>query len=221
MAAPKKKKTEHVKRAPKIHEFHPNHLILGIIIGAVVALIAAFAFQHIMNSLFQKNAPKKVPYLYVQQAQSGSFTPVDGQKDVYILSLTGISQRTMFATNKPRRVVGSVSSERFLLETWNTNTKGEFESNPPNGALSVQGQGTSSQNTIALELMNPSYSFATGTLSYTVKQISGRDAENLGVEKNVNASDFPKEFGSPVLYIDIVGIEPDANNYLFDLSDLK
>lgn len=221
MAAQKKKKLDIAKRAPKLHEVHPNHLILGIVIGAVIALIAAFGFQHIMNAIFHKNAPAKTPYLYVQQAQNGTFSPIEGQKDMYILSLTGISPRTLFVTNKPRRVVGSVSSERFLLSTWNTSTKGEFESNPPNAALSVYGKNSDAQNTIALELRNPSYSFATGTLSYTVKQLSGRDAENMGVENDVNAADFPKEFSAPVLYIDLVGIEPEGTNYLFELNNLK
>jgi hypothetical protein len=221
MAAHKKKKLESVRKAPKLHEVHPNHLILGIVIGAVLALIAAFAFQHMMNALFQKDTPRKIPYLYMQQAQSGTLTPIEGQKDRYVLSLTGISPRTLFITNKPRRVVGSVSSERFLLGTWNTSTKGEYESNPPNAALTVYGQNNGAQSTMAVEIMNPSYSFATGTLSYTVKQLTGRDADTVGVETSGNAADFPREFSSPVLYIDLVGIEPEANNYLFDLSNLK
>ncbi len=220
MPAHTKKKSDATKRAPKLHEVHPNHLILGIVIGAIIALIAAFAFQHVINTIFQKRTPKKIPYLYVQQAQSGTFAEVTGEKDRYVLSLTGISPRTLFVTNKPRQVVGTVSSERFLLGTWNTSTKGEYESNPPNAALTVYGQ-NGAQSTMAIEIMNPSYSFATGTLSYTVKQLSGRDADNLGVETNSKASDFPKTFSAPVLYIDLVGIEPEANNYLFDLNTLR
>jgi len=74
--------------------------------------------------------PNPLELMFVQTAAGMTF-------DGTTLTLTGLPAATVFFSDRPERLVGHLSNERFAA-LWNFNVEG-FKADPPNAALSLLG----------------------------------------------------------------------------------
>jgi hypothetical protein len=141
-------------------------IILSLVIFTGVMTTAAFSQEVVIEN-------QKVPFLFVQTADAGSF---DGET----LTLEGVGP-SVFFSDRPYRINGHVTTDRFV-EVWNEG-EDSFKEDPPNAVLSffVDEKAVN----VVMELSDPEYD--EGTLTYTVKVLDG---------------EIPEEFGQASLFID-------------------
>jgi hypothetical protein len=83
------------------------------------------------NNDTEQAVENPVRYMFVQSAHSGSFVPVEGEKNVYTLALEGVSPLTIAFSDRPERVVGQAPLQKFLEGL------GFSPENPPNAAIEI------------------------------------------------------------------------------------
>src|SRR5262245_37648687 len=74
----------------------------------------------------------KPAFLFVQLADAGTWIPKPDEEGVYLLTLAGVGEQTLFFTDRPDRIVGTISTDQFL------DALGFTPLNPPNAAVVVQ-----------------------------------------------------------------------------------
>jgi hypothetical protein len=96
------------------------------------AVILGQAFNAARGSAAEEERKdvKDIPMLFVQNAKGAVMK--DGQ-----LTLNGISQTTIFFSDRPERIAGHMHTEDFVLEWQEGTGKESFHANPPNAALSI------------------------------------------------------------------------------------
>jgi hypothetical protein len=127
-----------------------------------------------------------VEFLSIQTAQSGSVSQINAT--AYTLELNDIANKTIMFSDRPNRIVTSVSTADFVGK-WTTGPN-SFSSNEPNDALIVENTQTGNMETAIIELFDPVNDIATNSLTYT---ITTENATSIGL---------PEEFGQSVLVID-------------------
>src|SRR5690606_7035606 len=65
-------------------------------------------------------------FLFVQPFDAGTWTPKDGEDDVYTLTRTGAAAHTVYFSDRPERIVGLAENQQFL------DGLGFSPNNPPN-----------------------------------------------------------------------------------------
>lgn len=117
-------------------------------------------------------AAVRAELLFVVQATGASIAaPEEGRRP--ILHLTGVAPNLLAFADRPLRIAASRPTAT-LVERW---TEYGFAADPPNGALSVGG-GTL-EEPLALELREPRYDAAAGTLDFAVTSLSEDPAAAL------------------------------------------
>ena len=89
-------------------------------------------------------------FLFVQLAESGSWRPKPDVEDVYELTLLGVGSQSLYFSDRPDRVVGTVPTDRFL------EALGFTPANPPNAAAVVRTP-EGERDVLVIELFNPVY----------------------------------------------------------------
>ena len=136
-----------------------------------------------------------VQFLSIQTAQSGSFSQVNDT--AYTLELNNVSDSTIMFSDRPERIVETVSTADFV-GNW-TVGQNSFAADAPNTALIVEDIQTVELDTSIIELFNPMYGMNTNTLTYTI------------VAENGTSIELPNEFGRSTLVIDVT---PDSETSL-------
>jgi hypothetical protein len=122
-------------------------------------------------------------------------TPVPAGGAAFLVTLEGHTGQTVYFSDRPDRIVGTVPTENFL------ETLGFTPHNPPNAALVAEFQ--SGQGVIVLELIEPTYDPDTGTLVYGAEVLEGYEGDNLEPVLAEQVSErLPAEFGPSALFID-------------------
>ena len=124
---------------------------------------------------------EKVDFLFVQYAES--VTLADGK-----LTLRGIQPETLYFSDRPDRIVGRESTEKFV-EHWWKEGEDSFAKNPPNAVLAVMSEPVPLDLVVVLK--EPV--LEGNTLIYTVEVLDGPDSG----EGEANA-----------LFIDVIGVRP-------------
>ena len=137
---------------------------------------------------------KPTTYLFVQNAHSGSFVPVEGEENLYTLTMEGVSPQTIYFSDRPKRDVGQVPMGKFLDEL------GFVEANPPNAALDM----LEINEVVVVELFNPEYSPEEKRLQYRAIVLEQPD-HSYAVFNEKHDQEIPAEFGSVALFIDDCG----------------
>ncbi len=124
--------------------------------------LAAVVMLGLYPAMKLATAQPKPSYLFVQSAKQ-----IDYKNGV--ITLHDVPAQTIFFTDRPNRVVGNVSTDKFVAK-WTTDKEpGGFAVNPPNAALTVfQPDGV---KTAIVELTNPRLDGK--NLSYNVKVLQG------------------------------------------------
>ncbi|MDQ3655535.1 MAG: hypothetical protein M3457_10695 [Chloroflexota bacterium] len=129
-------------------------------------------------------------FLFVQVASGGTLTPKAGEEGVYTLVLEHGVGETVYFSDRPERIVGTVPTTQFL------DALGFTPTNPPNAAL------VAGDEVVVIELLNPVIDEAAGTLTYDVRVLDAYEEEGLAHLATQSTGRLPESFGSASLFID-------------------
>jgi hypothetical protein len=144
--------------------------------------------------------PKR-SFLFVQLFNQGTWTPNPDAAGVYLLTLTGASAQTLFFSDRPERIVGTVDTAQFLDGLSFTPV------NPPNAALVVRTP-EGERDVLVVELFNPVYtedfSLAGGVqVSYEARVLEAYHGDGLTVwVAEQEDAELPAQFSDVSLFID-------------------
>lgn len=178
---------------------------------ALGTALASLALAHGSHASAQDATPddgEDPVFLFVQTAASGrgeinpaagtpaaDGTPTPGGGAPFLLTLEGHSGQTIYFSDRPDRIVGAAPTQTFL------DGLGFSAANPPNAALVAEFK--AGDGVVVLELIEPVYDEATGTLAYGVKELATYAGDNLEpVTREQLIERLPAEFGPAALFID-------------------
>ena len=150
-------------------------LLVRCIVTAVWLTLVGFmpaAAQAVENA-------KKAEVLFVQNAKD--VTVDDGK-----LILKGIGPTVLFFSDRPERIAGHMTNERYL-KLWTEDGKDSFLADPPNATVSVFTDDTEAN--LVVTLRNPQ--FDGDDLTYDISVIQGK---------------LPEKGGPCSVFIDIIGM---------------
>lgn len=163
--------------------------------GAALAGAVAVPLTQAQSATPAPDAARRVFTMFVQTAQAGSFVPKPDTPDVYEVSLEGVTVQTIYFTDRPERVVGTVPTGQFL------DALGFTPFNPPNAAIVAHTD--EGEDILVVELFNPRWDEATLTLTYDVQVLAEYAGDGLGHLATRQADDeLPASFGQASLFID-------------------
>ena len=148
-------------------------------------------------------------FLFVQTATAGTFvanpdagtpaadgTPTPGGGGAYLLTLEGHHGGTVYFSDRPERVFGVAPTQPFL------DGLGLTPANPPNAALVTRAE-DGTEDVVVLELLNPAYDEAAGTLTYGATILAEYQGDGLAHAAAQQQDDaLPATFGQSSLFID-------------------
>ncbi|MDR4492412.1 MAG: hypothetical protein R2685_16205 [Candidatus Nitrosocosmicus sp.] len=159
------------------------------VIGTVFSLDEVYAQQQQhQDNVSQSNG---VEFLSFQHAQSGSIS--ENNATSYLLELNNVLNETILFSDRPDRVVESISTSDFI-GNWTVGPN-SFAADPPNAVLVYENIQTGNLDTVTIELFNPDYDTNTNTLTYTI------------VSENGTSINLPVKLGQSVMVIDADGIK--------------
>jgi len=104
---------------------------------------------------------KPTTFLFLQSFETGSLVPKPGRPGRYTLTLKHGLGDTVYFSDRPAKIVGTVPTAQFLKGL------GFLPDNPPNAALVGQRDATH-KDIVVVELFDPKYDAAGNTLTYEV-----------------------------------------------------
>jgi len=136
--------------------------------------------------------------LFVQAFQSGTLSPDPDASGLFILSLEGSLGQTVYFSDRPARRVGLVPTNMLLDQL------GFTPADPPNAALVAQT--AEGEDILVVELMNPRFDAAAGTLAYDVRLLADYAGTGLADLAARQVDDqFATTFTTAHLFIDGCG----------------
>jgi hypothetical protein len=137
---------------------------------------------------------KNTTFIFVQNAQSGSLIPVEGEENLYKLTLMSVSPQTIAFSDRPERIVVQVPMQRFLDGLCFS------RENPPNAALEIL-DADEDEDVAVVELFDPIYDNESQTLQYNVSFLEKPDHSYAKFNERADKS-LPETFGAASLFID-------------------
>ena len=140
-------------------------------------------------------------FLFVQLADSGSWRPKPDVEDIYELTLHGVGSQSLYFSDRPDRIVGTVPTDRFL------ESLGFTPVNPPNAAAVVRTP-EGERDVLVIELFNPVYTRefdADGgaSLRYDARVLDAYNEDGLtSWYEEQDDAELPGEFSDISLFID-------------------
>ena len=141
-------------------------------------------------------------FFAIQHAQSGSIVQIF-DKIAYSLKLNDVSDKTILFSDRPDRIVKSVSTSDFI-GNWSIG-EDSFAKDAPNAVLVIDGQ--EQQNVAIVELFDPIYNSNTNMLEYNIHSV---------ISYNKTAIELPSEFGKSTFIIDSTDADGVDYNYISD-----
>ncbi len=149
----------------------------------------------------------EVEFLFVQQFDSGTWTPKEGEDGVYTLTLTGGTDQTIAFSDRPNRLVTTFPTDDLLGQIAFT------PASPPNAAVAVQGP--EGRDVIVVQLTGETFDTDTNSVTYSATVLSTYESGRLSkLAGQQNDAELPAEFGAGSLFIDSVSRVCDEDNCL-------
>ena len=129
----------------------------------------------------ESNDPK---FIAIQHADSGLISQINDT--AYSLELNNVSHKTILFSDRPDRIVRSISTDNFV-GNWSIG-QDSFEEDAPNTVIvvhDIEGQGSS-----IIELFNPVYNLDEKKLMYVI------------TPHNTTSIELPRDLGQSTLVID-------------------
>jgi hypothetical protein len=129
--------------------------------NAIAAIASGIAAAAVGSSTSAQDAPpiaesEHPDFLFVQMADIGSWSPSPDEDDVFLLTLAGTGNQTMFFSDRPQRVLGTVPTERLF------DVLGFTPENAPNAAIVTHDE-TGARDVLMVELFNPTLTQSLGS----------------------------------------------------------
>ena len=137
---------------------------------------------------------KPVTFMFVQSAQSGTLIPVEGEDNLYTLTLMGVAPQTIAFSDRPERVVVQAPMQKFL------DGMCFAPDNGPNAALEIL-EADEEEDLAVVELFDPVYDAASQTLQYNVSILEMPDLSYAVFNEQADQV-LPESFGPAALFID-------------------
>ena len=151
----------------------------GLLVTSILMTVWLTQVGFMPNAAQAVENTKKADLLFVQNAKD---VTVDGGK----LILKGIGPTVLFFSDRPERIAGHMTNERYL-KLWMEDGKDSFLADPPNATVSVFADET--ETNLVVTLRNPQ--FTGDDLSYDISVIQGK---------------LPDKGGPCSVFIDIIGM---------------
>lgn len=134
--------------------------------------------------------PDMIEAMFVQSASG--MTSGDGT-----ITFQGMSPSTLFFADRPQRVVGHMSSSKFVGQ-WGDG-ENSFASDPPNAVLSFLEEENTPPEEVTMVLSNPRLNG--NTLAYTIDVLDGKLPARAG-----SCSLFIDPIGRPLSPVSVAGV---------------
>lgn len=173
-------------------------LHIFILVLVVITIIGFVFFKPFwQNSLSSQHSSS---LLFVNQARSGSLTPVTGTTDMWILSLNDADNQVLWFSDEPNRSTGWISIETYI-KSWKS--FGFTDQNPPNAAIVVDPKIHGLQDgSLVVSLTDPIYEPKNKTLTFTVTLLNSEPTTGLSSYKNSPNKILPLKLQNPKVFID-------------------
>jgi hypothetical protein len=161
-----------------------------------------------------------VSFMFVQTFGAGSIGPAAESDGLLTMTADHLAGQTLYFSDRPERIVGMVSTERFL------GTSGQGQGidftlvDPPNAALVL-----ADDRVLVVELIDPTYDPATSQVNYQLRVLDDVADAGLNLETlPLTATEAAGNFEAASLFIDDCangtimcvtangGVFPDTNN---------
>ena len=144
---------------------------INLILVMVLSTLSILVISTLLDSGYgqKEDSIDHVPKFFaIQHAQSGSLSEIN--ETTYSLELNDVSDKTILFTDRPDRIVKSISTSNFI-GNW---SKGEdsFAADAPNAVLVVDKQEGKNQEMVIVELFNPVTDVDNKALKYNIIQDS-------------------------------------------------
>ena len=147
---------------------------LGLLsILSILVIVSTSVSVYAQENKTESELPK---FFAIQHAKSGSIVQIF-DKMAYSLKLNDVSDKTVLFSDRPDRIITSVSTSKFI-SNWSTG-QDSFAKNPPNAVLVIEEQ--EQQNVAIVELFDPIYNSNTNVLEYNI-HIDGTESIDLQME---------------------------------------
>ena len=173
--------------------------------GGVGLAAGGFATAGLASAAAQEATPQASPapgdktfFMFVQSFASGRLAPKAGEDARYELTLAQGLGQTLFFSDRPERIVGTVPTQRFL------DGLGFTPANPPNAAL-VADLGGGDEEILVVELFNPRYAEAARTATYDAAILADVDRVDMRFAEAPRGAEHlaaGREYGASHLFID-------------------
>ena len=140
-------------------------------------------------------------FLFVQLAEGGTWMPKPDEEGVYLLTLAGLGDQTLYFSDRPDRIVGTMPTDHFL------EALGFTPINPPNAAVVVQ-TSDGVRDVLVVELMNPVFTqdfsdLGDSSVVYEARVLENYTGDGLEYWDQQQADDTLAEgFSNVSLFID-------------------
>ena len=101
-------------------------------------------------------------FLSLQHAQSGTISEINAT--FYKLELNQVTDKTIEFSERPDRIIKTISTEEFITECWSLETPNNYQINPPNADLIIYDNKLNTQMDFIIEIFNPVYDKNENTL---------------------------------------------------------
>ena len=166
-----------------------NNLSLVMLFSTLTILFAIST----MISIYAQEENQTITepqFLSLQHAQSGTISEINAT--FYKLELNQASDETIEFSERPDRIIKTISTEEFITQCWSSETPNNYQINPPNVDLIIHDDKLNTQMDFIIEIFNPVYDKDKNTLMYDFKLLSN----------STTFDDLPKEIGKTTLFID-------------------
>ena len=149
--------------------------------AAIGTLIAGLATTAIGRTAAAQDATPEADehqaFLFVQLADTGAWIPSSEEDGVFLLTLAGAGNQTLFFSDRPQRIVGTVPTERLFDALSFT------PENAPNAAIVVHDE-TGERDVLVVELFHPTLTQSFGddpgtTVTYKARVLDSFVGNNL------------------------------------------
>ncbi|MGD1837442.1 MAG: hypothetical protein ACPKPY_05225 [Nitrososphaeraceae archaeon] len=142
-----------------------NNFVLTILFLTLSILLVGTSLNSIyaQENMTDVEEPK---FFAIQHAQSGSISEIN--ETAYSLQLNDVSDKTILFSDRPDRIVTSVSTSDFI-GNWATG-EDSYSTDAPNAALIIDE--LERQDIAILELFNPVYDSEKKSLTYEVTPVN-------------------------------------------------
>lgn len=171
---------------------------LGVAVmhGATAQDATPVAGDGLPNTVHLGAAKETSEFLFAQSFTSGSIVPIEGLSGLFALTLDGANPQTVFFSDRPERVFGLATTTTFLEGL------GFSPDDPQNAALVVTTE-AGEEDIVILELLDPVWDEASGTLICTVQMLSDYEESGLAYAALQQTDyDVPEQFGQGGLFVD-------------------